>query len=71
MKSPNFGCINYIIYQKKTFVKDLDSPHSHKLKMCVCVCFFYRTFIKKTRYKTILQTLTVLIILGRICLWLK
>lgn len=50
MKSPNFGCINYIIYQKKTFVKDLDSPHSHKLKMCVRV-FFYRTFIKKLDIK--------------------
>lgn len=47
MKSPNFGCINYIIYQKKTFVKDLDSPHSHKLKMCVCVCVFILQNIHK------------------------
>lgn len=41
MKSPNFGFINYIIYLKKTFLKELDSPHSFCFMHIKTFFFFF------------------------------
>lgn len=46
MKSPNFGFINYIIYLKKTFLKELDSPHSCSF-MHITIFFFLKNINEK------------------------
>lgn len=46
MKSPNFGFINDIIYLKKTFLKELDFPHSFSfmhIKMFFFLILFFFT----------------------------
>ena len=43
MKSSNFGFINDIIYLKKTFLKELDFPHSFSF-MHIKMFFFFILF---------------------------